>query len=926
MDLSIAELRCPITAVAVLNARGSESELVLVGAGPMMRVYGLTNGPDHPLCSHIVFESERIHGFRVVNSDHFQLVLVFGTYSVAVLAVKFDPTDNSISCSIGLQLSSIPPDIVIDAAAIGEYLVLGHGQNFISVYDLRSGLLIGLARSTVVCVLFSLSFGHMQSNGSIPVASGTAMGIIYIWDFCVASHVNAMPHAPRVTLRGHEGVVCKMAWSSDNSRLASVSDDRTVRLWNAHTGHVLFTGWGHACRVWDVAFRGLHQDQLITCGEDLAVKLWDAASARCLCSMEGHVGRNTWCIAYSSTEDYVISGGNDASVKFWALSTHEAMSPSEPCATDAIDMTSILNGDVACTLQLSSDASDLYVVSQLGQFVFAKMEHTIPSPRGFLFSGLGEIVTSRIDVSSPIHVAEIRTTNELLSNNTMTLTYAYAFCGHVDGSATAVVATSGAVIASLTWKAHKWRTIGLWILELSPGCMTGITATVGGELKLWEITYSNVESAPTIHVNLLCSMTTRKQIASCAMLISSTSSTRFARGILVGGCKGAVCLYSAVAFAEHPHIDAFIVPAYALAHVHGTEKVCSFNEIENGFVSCGNNGTVCVHKFNEVGFSVCANLDPGLLTCCEMLSFRNVASEGEHSLVDQVFACGFQGNVYRIWDLCGKHELMKVEAGGWKRMHSCVVMPSDKAGACHPRIVAFVSLDSTGKTPMLHVHSVRNISPPASPVPLYIGQSSNGRVAYSGVFIGRGSTMFASAGEEGVVTLCALPGMRVVQEMRLPQDCPVRTLCSCSAPDAVRGILVAAGGRLSFAVWTYSIGARNMNPQLAPVLQLGAAGDPPKNATQEHRILCSACWSAPVGYQAGYCIILCDSRGSSRLFHYSCDTSELQLIWEVSISEFPILSCSILPFDDMGGICSIACFGDTSGYIYIYYIEKYHIT
>ena len=34
----------------------------------------------------------------------------------------------------------------------------------------------------------------------------------------------------------HEGVIFRITWSADQSRIISVSDDRTVRLWSLTTG------------------------------------------------------------------------------------------------------------------------------------------------------------------------------------------------------------------------------------------------------------------------------------------------------------------------------------------------------------------------------------------------------------------------------------------------------------------------------------------------------------------------------------------------------------------------------------------------------------------------------------------------------------------------------------------------------------------
>ena len=56
------------------------------------------------------------------------------------------------------------------------------------------------------------------------------------------------------TLEGHSSSVNSVAFSSDGSRLASGSDDRTVRVWNVATGQVEQTLKGHSSWVSSVAF------------------------------------------------------------------------------------------------------------------------------------------------------------------------------------------------------------------------------------------------------------------------------------------------------------------------------------------------------------------------------------------------------------------------------------------------------------------------------------------------------------------------------------------------------------------------------------------------------------------------------------------------------------------------------------------------
>ncbi|MFN8003296.1 MAG: hypothetical protein U0X75_20020 [Acidobacteriota bacterium] len=58
-----------------------------------------------------------------------------------------------------------------------------------------------------------------------------------------------------MTLKGHEGFVSSFAFAPDGKTFASASDDKTVKLWDAHTGQNLATLNGHADAVNSVVSR-----------------------------------------------------------------------------------------------------------------------------------------------------------------------------------------------------------------------------------------------------------------------------------------------------------------------------------------------------------------------------------------------------------------------------------------------------------------------------------------------------------------------------------------------------------------------------------------------------------------------------------------------------------------------------------------------
>jgi WD40 repeat protein len=95
---------------------------------------------------------------------------------------------------------------------------------------------------------------------------------------------------PRV-LKGHTGAINDAAFSPDGRFLATVSDDRTVRLWDVLTGQARSLE-GHRDEVWDVAWSPDGR-QLVTASKDASLRLWTAATgeSRPLLAHEAAVDR-----------------------------------------------------------------------------------------------------------------------------------------------------------------------------------------------------------------------------------------------------------------------------------------------------------------------------------------------------------------------------------------------------------------------------------------------------------------------------------------------------------------------------------------------------------------------------------------------------------------------------------------------------------
>jgi WD40 repeat protein/tRNA A-37 threonylcarbamoyl transferase component Bud32 len=118
---------------------------------------------------------------------------------------------------------------------------------------------------------------------------------------------------PHAVLRGHDAAVVSVAFSPNSTRLASASDDRTVRVWDCVTGTTVAVLRGHAGRVFQVSYSpdGKH---LTSYSEDGTVYVWDMTNHQLSATLHG---RFQWpcCLAPSGKE--LVSSGKDGTLSIW---------------------------------------------------------------------------------------------------------------------------------------------------------------------------------------------------------------------------------------------------------------------------------------------------------------------------------------------------------------------------------------------------------------------------------------------------------------------------------------------------------------------------------------------------------------------------------------------------------------------------------
>ena len=96
--------------------------------------------------------------------------------------------------------------------------------------------------------------------------------------------------------------------------LASGGLDKTVRLWNPHTGQLLGS-LEHPATVLAVTFSP-DGEMLASASEDNAIRLWDPHGRQLLRTLEGHE-KPVYAVAFSPDGRHLASGSGDGTVRLW---------------------------------------------------------------------------------------------------------------------------------------------------------------------------------------------------------------------------------------------------------------------------------------------------------------------------------------------------------------------------------------------------------------------------------------------------------------------------------------------------------------------------------------------------------------------------------------------------------------------------------
>jgi ribosome assembly protein 4 len=145
-------------------------------------------------------------------------------------------------------------------------------------------------------------------NASEKIVTGSDDFTLILWD-----PLNSDKPVNRMT--GHQGLVNHVCFSPDTFYLASASFDKSIKIWNGHSGVFLFNLRGHVGPVYQVAWSP-DSRLLLSGSKDTTLKCWNIKVKRLMHELPGHADE-VYCVDWSPDGEKAVSGSKDRRLRIW---------------------------------------------------------------------------------------------------------------------------------------------------------------------------------------------------------------------------------------------------------------------------------------------------------------------------------------------------------------------------------------------------------------------------------------------------------------------------------------------------------------------------------------------------------------------------------------------------------------------------------
>ncbi|KAM0015733.1 putative transcription factor WD40-like family [Helianthus debilis subsp. tardiflorus] len=668
---------------------------LLAGTGSQLLFYDLATST--MIASYQVFDGIRVHGICCMTSPDTEStfrVAVFGERRLKLFVFNIQLPDHDDKTLVNLVSVQCLPNLghwILDVCFIQDsvdegrqFIAIGCTDNSVYFLDMLTSTVSYQVSSPDRCLLYTMRMWGDKID-SIRVASGTIFNEIIVWKVVCGCYTPCLDNSPSkesdnhicnrkykavpvCRLAGHKGSIFRITWSLDGSKLVSVSDDRSARIWEVHdakkdskdsaevtvsssSGPVLF---GHSARVWDCC---MSDSLIVTVGEDCTCRVWGLDGTQ-LRIIKEHIGRGVWRCVYDPSSSLLVTAGFDSAIKVHLLHSSLPMGLTRCNGVEDHERKQIFTIQIPNTNRTGrmdskseyvrcmhfASENALYVATNNGVLYLANISETGDVAWTQLFRASEDIAIVCISVFPGVASS---------ADNWIAL-------GDGKGRLTVVRVVglpTPEVNVSLTWSVEAERQLleTFWCESLGPTFI--FTADPRGKLKLWRI-----ESFSECLV---------AEFTSCFPIRIICLDASFHEEVLVcGDLRGNLVLFPLLRDLS------LSTPASSVAHIsplnyfkgaHGISSVTSVSihgssSSNIGLRSTGGDGCICYLEYDKFE---------------QKIDFIGMKQVKELSLVKSLFpndnpdyAIGFASADFIIWNLSTETKVAEISCGGWRRPHT----------------------------------------------------------------------------------------------------------------------------------------------------------------------------------------------------------------------------------------------------------------
>ncbi|GAX13456.1 hypothetical protein FisN_36Lh006 [Fistulifera solaris] len=749
------------------------------------------------------------------------------------------------------------------------------------------------------------------------------------------------------------GTMHALRFDDSGERLASVSNDRSVRLWEYHPDEKWqerWTVWGHTARVWDVAFV---QQYVVSTGGDNTIRLWSAESGTAL-----HLWYTQRCMRSLDTCDtWIAAGGEDGTVVTYNVDAFRRPVLDYAAHSTSHKVSSLPNSNI-CRFTVPDDrpviptqssgengeeTSEAMTKSALESMAKKgikqkkiKGSKQVLVGTGFctLETQLSMLVVTRV---GSLFVLGLKTGSWSQQADWETSQTAKDGCcmkTHPDLPIVAIGDTNGRIaivqinnpygaMATKTTldDASHYRVIQAmeWI-----NSTTLLTYHINGVI-FWNFNQLNsAEISPDSYYCLVLETHTKGMVVCGAF---NKERNLFA----AGDTRGNLILFELEQRLKGPAKEP-LHPVSCLPYCHRKEHINALAWVnQNKILSVGNDGCIA-----ETLVTIDCKLEPLMSVPCRQLTAtthifqqtkqgpQTKASGVEHThescRFGDIFIGGYLGNRFSLLDASSGYELATVNTGGRQRSLQ-VHLPS---GLRQTFLTAVRESRPDGKIDIViatcgvHKEDVRGHSEESDikissvhGIPLH-NDSIFGLCLFP-VNASCQQTAVISASEDCYTTTSIFQDEKLVAVKRLPPIVSgVRAVCSSSSVEG-RHLLACGGGQLE--IMFYICDGNHHDDSLFPLLSFIGCGVPSEKQLIDQRInAMKAVFLTGTAFESRHLVVTGDSDGACCMYFVAEEKSRRTMGYTFFRSERPILSVEIWKDGDASFIIA----GTTNGFLYVF--------